>query len=232
MKAILLDIEGTTTPIDFVHKTLFPYAANNIDNYVHDNFAELGDEIAALKAESSSDTIYEEKFDETSPASIAAYLKFLIKVDRKSTPLKSIQGKIWQQGYENGELKGEVFADVPAAFQRWQTAGKKIAIYSSGSVLAQKLIFGYSDKGDLTSLITEYFDTTTGAKRETESYKKIAEALKLAPADILFISDIPAELDAARAAGFTTALSLRKGNAELTEEPTHRIIQTFDEIPE
>ncbi len=232
MKAILLDIEGTTTPIDFVHKTLFPYAANNIDNYVGENFAAVSDEIAALKAEHSSDTAYEEKFDEASPESVAAYLKFLIDVDRKSTPLKTIQGKIWQRGYENGELKGEVFADVPPAFERWQTAGKKIAIYSSGSVLAQKLIFGYSDRGDLTSLISEYFDTTTGAKRDTESYKKIAEALKLAPADILFISDIPAELDAARGAGLTTALTLRKGNAELTEEPTHRIIQSFDEITE
>ncbi|HEV7643256.1 MAG TPA: acireductone synthase [Pyrinomonadaceae bacterium] len=230
MKAILLDIEGTTTPIDFVHKTLFPYAANNIDNYVGEHFAELGEEIAALKAEHSADTAYEEEFDEALPGSVAAYLKFLIEVDRKSTPLKTLQGKIWQQGYENGELKGEVFADVPAAFKRWQTAGKKIAIYSSGSVLAQKLIFGHSIEGDLTKFITEYFDTTTGAKRDTESYKKIAEALKFAPADILFISDVPAELDAARGAGFITALSLRKGNAELTEEPTHRIIQTFDEI--
>lgn len=232
MKAILLDIEGTTTPIDFVHKTLFPYAANNIDSYVSENFAAISGEIAALKIEHSSDNAYEEKFDEASPESVAAYLKFLIDVDRKSTPLKTIQGKIWQRGYENGELKGEVFADVHPAFERWQTAGKKIAIYSSGSVLAQKLIFGYSDKGDLTKFITEYFDTATGAKRDTESYKKIAEALKFAPADILFISDIPAELDAARGAGLTTALSLRKGNAELTEEPTHRIIQTFDEITE
>jgi enolase-phosphatase E1 len=232
MKAILLDIEGATTPIDFVHKTLFPYAKEKIAGYVREKYAELGDEIAALEAEHSADSLYEAKFDETSVASVTAYLEFLIDVDRKSTPLKTIQGKIWQQGYENGELKGEVFADVPVAFERWQTAGKKIAIYSSGSVLAQKLIFGYSDKGDLTKYINEYFDTTTGAKRDTKSYKKIAETLKLPPADILFISDIPAELDAARGAGFTTALSLRQGNAELTEEPTHRIIQSFDEITE
>jgi enolase-phosphatase E1 len=230
MKAILLDIEGTTTPIDFVHKILFPYAKEKTAAYVREHFAELNDEIAQLKEEYSADKFYKDSFDETSPESVVDYLKFLIDVDRKSTPLKSIQGKIWQQGYENGELKGEVFADVPVAFERWQKNGKKIAIYSSGSVLAQKLIFGYSDKGDLTKYISDYFDTTTGAKRETASYTKITEALKFAPKDILFISDVPAELDAARDAGFATALSLREGNAELTEEPTHRVIQAFDEI--
>ena len=232
MKAILLDIEGTTTPIDFVHKILFPYAKEKIAEYVRENFTELADEIAALKKEHAEDILYKGQFDETSPESVSHYLKFLIDIDRKSTPLKTLQGKIWQQGYENGALKGEVFADVPAAFERWQSEGKKIAIYSSGSVLAQKLIFANSTAGDLTKFISEYFDTTTGAKRDTESYKKIAEALKLAPADILFISDVPAELDAARIAGLSTALSLREGNAELTEEPTHRIIQIFDEITE
>jgi enolase-phosphatase E1 len=232
MKAILLDIEGTTTPIDFVHKTLFPYAKENIGAYIRENFADIRLETAALKTEHSNDEQYQESFDEASPESVTKYLKFLIDVDRKSTPLKSLQGKIWQQGYENGELKGEVFADVSVAFERWQKDAKKIAIYSSGSVLAQKLIFGNSTAGDLTKFITEYFDTTTGAKRDSESYKKIAEELKIPPGDILFISDIPAELDAARAAGFSTALSLREGNAELTEEPTHRIIQTFDEITE
>lgn len=232
MKAILLDIEGTTTPIDFVHKTLFPYANEKISAYVRENFSEIQAEIAGLKLEHASDTLYENDFDEASPESVTNYLKFLIDADRKSTPLKSLQGKIWQQGYENGELQGEVFADVPAAFERWQKEDKKIAIYSSGSMLAQKLIFGHTKYGDLTKFISEYFDTTTGAKRDADAYKKIAEALKFALTDILFISDVPAELDAARAAGFSTALALREGNEELTEEPTHRIIQTFDEITE
>jgi enolase-phosphatase E1 len=230
MKAILLDIEGTTTPIDFVHKTLFPYAETHIGRYVADNFADIQSEVAELKTERAGDTLYEATFDETSPESVAAYLKFLIDIDKKSTPLKSLQGKIWQQGYNAGELQGEVFADVPTAFERWQAAGKKIAIYSSGSVLAQKLIFGKSTAGDLTKFIAAYFDTTTGAKRDNKSYEKIAEELKIAPAEITFISDIPAELDAARTAGMSTALSLRDGNEPLTEEPTHRIIQTFDEI--
>ncbi len=232
MKAILLDIEGTTTPIDFVHKTLFPYAKEKIGSYARENFSEIQPEIAELRSEHSNDSTYRESFAEASPESVTNYLKFLIDADRKSTPLKSLQGKIWQQGYENGELQGEVFADVPAAFKRWQKGDKKIAIYSSGSVLAQKLIFGYTKYGDLTKFISAYFDTTTGAKRDAESYKKIAEALKFAPADILFISDVSAELDAARTAGFPTALALREGNAELDEEPTHRIIQTFEEITE
>jgi enolase-phosphatase E1 len=232
MKAILLDIEGTTTPIDFVHKTLFPYAKEKIGDYVRENFPDIQAEIAGLKLEHARDTIYENEFDETSPESVADYLIFLIEADRKSTPLKSLQGKIWQQGYDNGELRGEVFADVPAAFERWQTEGKKIAVYSSGSVLAQKLIFANSTAGDLTKFISEYFDTTTGAKRDTESYQKIAEALAFPPADILFVSDVTAELDAARSAGLSTALSLREGNAELTEEPTHRVIQSFEEITE
>lgn len=232
MKAILLDIEGTTTPIDFVHKILFPYAKNNIAAFVRKSFADIGDEIAQLKAEHANETDYAFTFDETSPELVADYLKYLIDVDRKSTPLKSLQGKIWQEGYEAGELKGEVFDDVPAAFEDWYTARKKIAIYSSGSVLAQKLIFGNSTGGDLTKFISAYFDTTTGAKRDSASYKKISEELKVAPADILFISDIPAELDAARDAGFATAISLREGNEELTEEPTHRIIQTFEEVTE
>src|SRR5262245_28197861 len=114
MKAILLDIEGTTTPIDFVHKTLFPYAKEKIGDYVRENFAGIGEEITQLKHEHAGENSYENDFDETSPDSVAAYLKFLIDVDRKSTPLKSLQGKIWQQGYENSELKGEVFDDVPA----------------------------------------------------------------------------------------------------------------------
>jgi len=232
MKAILLDIEGTTTPIDFVHKTLFPYAKEKMSDYVRENFPDIQAEIAGLKLEHARDTLYENDFDETSPESVANYLSFLIDVDRKSTPLKSLQGKIWQKGYENGELRGEVFADVAPALERWQAEGKKIAIYSSGSMLAQKLIFANSTAGDLTPFISEYFDTTTGAKRDTESYQRIAEALALPPADILFVSDVTAELDAARSAGFSTALSLREGNEPLAGEPTHHLIQSFDEITE
>src|SRR6185369_6275673 len=144
MKAVLLDIEGTTTPIDFVHKTLFPFAKEKIGEFVAANFDEIGTEIEQLKAEYRKDfteQLYGRDFQEDSPESVADYLKFLIDVDRKSTPLKSLQGKIWQAGYESGELESEIFPDVPRAFDRWKEQGKTIAIFSSGSVLAQKLIF-------------------------------------------------------------------------------------------
>jgi len=230
MKAILLDIEGTTTPIDFVHKVLFPYAKERVGKYVEMHFGGLSTEISQLVDESSHDKTYTVPVDPTEPGSVSAYLEHLITVDRKSTPLKFIQGDIWKKGYESGELKSIVYEDVPPAFERWTAAGKTIAIYSSGSVLAQKLLFGYTDHGDLTPFISANFDTNIGHKREAESYRKIAEALSLNAEDVLFLSDIPEELDAAREAGFETALTVRPGNAPLESDTPHPSIHTFDEL--
>ncbi|MFM9905902.1 MAG: acireductone synthase [Pyrinomonadaceae bacterium] len=227
---ILLDIEGTTTPIDFVHKTLFPFAAEHLAQYITANFADLGREIEELTAEHSVDDEYTGDLDTSSADSVSAYLKFLIERDRKSTPLKSIQGKIWKAGYENGELRSEIFDDVPPAFNRWRAEGRRIAIYSSGSVLAQKLLFGYTETGDLTPFIDSYFDTNVGAKRETASYRRIAGSLGETPANILFVSDIVAELDAARSSGFSTVLSVRPGNAPEEGGHAHPTITSFDEI--
>jgi enolase-phosphatase E1 len=229
----LLDIEGTTTPIDFVHKTLFPFARGRMAMFVEKNFSALGEEIKRLKIEHKEDyaeEFYLKEFDESSLASISDYLIFLIDEDRKSTALKSIQGKIWQAGYETGELKSEVFPDVPRAFARWREQGKTVAIYSSGSRLAQKLIFKYSNAGDLTEFIADYFDTNIGGKKETESYRKIAEALNLSAAEIIFVSDVVAELDASQAAGMRTILSIRAGNAPLASDTAHQRIESFDEI--
>lgn len=234
IKTILLDIEGTTTPIDFVHKTLFPYAKAKIGDFVLKNFNKIQSEISQLKIEYKKDfsnQIYGRDFWEDSPEKITNYLHFLIDIDRKSTPLKSLQGKIWQAGYESGELESVIFEDVPRAFERWKSEGKAISVFSSGSVLAQKLIFKYSNYGDLTGFISSCFDTNIGGKREAESYRKIAAAESFPPVEnFLFISDIVAELDAAREAGMLTALSLRDGNLPIEEETTHRIIQSFDEI--
>jgi enolase-phosphatase E1 len=232
-KAILLDIEGTTTPIDFVHKTLFPFAKAKIGEFVEQNFDEIKPEIEQLKAEYRADftnQIYGRDFRADSPESVANYLKFLIDVDRKSTPLKALQGKIWQAGYESGALRSEMFADVPAALERWKEQGKLVAIFSSGSRLAQKLIFKYSNFGDLSAFLTDYFDTTTGAKREAESYRRIAEKLGFEAGEILFVSDILAELDAARDARLQTALATRAGNGQIKEDFTHRSINSFDEL--
>ena len=230
---MLLDIEGTTTPIDFVHKTLFPFARERMTEFVADNFSALTDQIKSLKIEHEEDyaeEFYVKEFDETAPASISNYLKFLIDEDRKSTALKSIQGKIWQAGYEAGELKSEVFADVPRALTRWKSQGKTIAIYSSGSVLAQKLIFRYSNCGDLTGFISNYFDTNVGGKKDAASYGKIAATLNLPAEEILFISDVTAELDAAKAAKMQTILSIREGNAPLDGQTAHQSVTNFDEI--
>ena len=214
MKAILLDIEGTTTPIDFVHKVLFPFAKVRVGKYVEMHFGKLSNEISQLVDESSHDETYTVPVDPTEPGSVSAYLEHLISVDRKSTPLKSIQGSIWKEGYESGELKSVVYDDVPSAFERWTEDGKTIAIYSSGSVLAQKLLFGYTDYGDLTPFIFANFDTNIGHKREAESYRTIAKELNQNADDILFLSDIPEELAAAEDAGYQTRLVVRPGNAE------------------
>ncbi len=233
MKAILLDIEGTTTPIDFVHKTLFPFAKKNIGAYIRENLSGIAEDITQLKLEYKLDfqnQIYGKKFVEDSAESVADYLEFLIDVDRKSTPLKSLQGKIWQQGYESGELKSVMFEDVPRAFERWYSQGKTIAIYSSGSVLAQKLIFKYSNFGDLSKFISAYFDTNVGGKRETESYQKIAEKLQNRKREILFISDILEELDSAHLAGFEAILADREGNPPLEKPHQYSVVQNFDGI--
>jgi enolase-phosphatase E1 len=228
MKAILLDIEGTTTPIDFVHKTLFPFAKERIGKFVESHFSALHDQINQLVDESAHDSTYTVPVDPTEPGSIASYLEHLIDQDRKSTPLKSIQGMIWKEGYASGELTSRIFDDVPPAFERWHDAGTKIAIYSSGSVLAQQLLFRYTDHGDLTRFIDAYFDTATGPKRSAESYHEIVEAL--GASHTLFISDVPEELHAAEQAGCETVLCVRPGNAKVGDEFSGRRISSFDEI--
>jgi enolase-phosphatase E1 len=148
--------------------------------------------------------------------------------DRKSTALKSLQGGIWKGGYRSGALKSHVYPDVRPALERWRAQRRSVAIFSSGSVLAQRLLFENTQVGDLTPLIHGYFDTTTGAKGAADSYRRIAEALRVAPAAVLFVSDVPAELDAARSAGMDTALCVREGGAPpATDHPVRR---TFDEI--
>ena len=192
-KAILLDIEGTTSSISFVADELFPYARKHLPAFI----AARCEEIAPILADVPGDPV--------------ATLLQWIDEDRKATPLKTIQGMIWAQGYADGELSGHVYPDTPVAMRRWVDAGISVHIYSSGSIAAQKLIFGNSVAGDLTPLLSGYFDTTTGPKREAESYAKIAAALDLPPGDILFVTDIQAEADAARAAGVQALLIDREG---------------------
>lgn len=187
-KAVLLDIEGTTSSIAFVAEVLFPYAAKHLRAFI----AAHPEETAPILAEVPGDPV------ET--------LLQWIEEDRKATPLKTLQGMIWAQGYADGELTGHVYPDTPEALKRWTAAGLTVCIYSSGSVAAQKLIFGHSDAGDLTPYLSGYFDTATGPKRDADSYSKIADALNLAPSEILFVSDMAGEVDAAHEAGVQALL--------------------------
>jgi enolase-phosphatase E1 len=227
---ILLDIEGTTTPIDFVYKTLFPFARARVRDYLSRNWnaPEVQAELAQLRAENSADLakgLNPPAIEQIESA--AAYINWLMDRDRKSTPLKSIQGRIWQEGYQAGELFSEVFDDVPPAFARWRRQNKLICIYSSGSALAQKLLFAHTAAGDLTGHIYRYFDTTIGHKIEAGSYRRIAEELRLAPAEIVFISDAIAELDAAREAGMKTILAMRPGNRPVEPPVNHPAVDNF-----
>lgn len=230
--AVLLDIEGTTTPVDFVYRVLFPYAHARIGDYLaaRSGDPELTDDIAGLRQEHARDAAAARRPPEWSdaPAAIAAYARWLMDQDRKATALKSLQGKVWAEGYRSGELKGQVYEDVPRALARWTKAGKAVAIFSSGSVLAQKLIFGHTAFGDLTPYLAAYFDTTTGPKGEAESYSRIAAALGREPREMLFVSDVFAELEAARAAGLQTALAVR--SSTLPTSQAHRLITTFDRL--
>lgn len=226
VRAILLDIEGTTTPIEFVHQVLFPYARARAKDHLDER------DVAALRAEhraeSSLDAPPWNRANERAAAE--AYVYWLMDRDRKSTALKALQGRIWEAGYRSGELqgRGEVYPDVRPALLRWRAAGKTIAIFSSGSVQAQRNLFANTTAGDLSGMLAAYFDTTTGPKRDPQSYRTIAVALERAPAEVLFISDVPEELDAARAAGMQTALCVRDPDAAPAAE--HPRVRTFDEV--
>jgi enolase-phosphatase E1 len=236
---ILLDIEGTTTPIDFVYKTLFPFARERVKDYLSDAWdaPEVQADLAQLSAEHAADVAQglnppsiEGKSSIELIGSAVAYIHWLMDRDRKSTPLKAIQGRIWREGYEAGELFSQVFDDVPLAFARWRRQDKLICIYSSGSELAQRLLFAHTTEGDLTGYIHRYFDTTIGHKIEADSYRRIAEELRFTPSDAVFISDSIAELDAARGAGMKTILALRPGNRPVEPPMNHLTVENFTSL--
>jgi enolase-phosphatase E1 len=228
IRAVLLDIEGTTTPVDFVYQVLFPYARTNMKAFLEEHPAAASAELELLRTEYEQDRARGLEPPPWEPVGPVSYAHWLMDRDRKSTGLKSLQGKIWEQGYRSGELRGEVYPDVPVAFERWRKQGMRISIYSSGSVLAQKLLFAHSTAGDLTRFLDAHFDTTTGPKRETGSYLKIAAALSLAPSTIVFFSDVPAELDAALEAGMKTSLCWRAAT-DPPNDINHPVVGTLIE---
>jgi enolase-phosphatase E1 len=208
IRVVLLDIEGTTTPIAFVHDVLFPYARARIAQYfagASSNDPAIAQILDGLRDEHARDVAR----GEHPPPPPTAYALWLMDRDRKSGPLKTLQGKIWQHGYASGELHGDVYPDVPPALAAWTAAGVRVGIFSSGSVLAQKLLFSTTPAGDLTRFLTWHFDTAVGPKQQPDSYRTIARTIGVSPGEILFVSDSEPELDAARCAGMHTQLSVR-----------------------
>lgn len=213
--AVLLDIEGTTTPISFVHRILFPYAAAEVQRFLDENRADVAVQ-SAVRAILEDATADERTLEREDPLAAAlAVVRRQMSGDVKATGLKALQGLIWKAGYASGVLRGEVYDDVPAAMQRWRTEGRPIAIYSSGSKLAQQLLFGHSTAGDLTPFLDGYYDTTIGSKREAKSYEAIAREWQRPANTIVFCTDIQAECEAALAAGMQSVLLMRPGNPPL-----------------
>jgi enolase-phosphatase E1 len=220
IKAIVTDIEGTTSAVSFVFDVLFPYAAKHLPGFVRQNAerADVAEQLDAVRRDSNAPQADVER--------VVEILLSWIEEDRKATPLKALQGMVWAQGYHAGQLKGHVYPDAVEALQRWHAAGYQLFVYSSGSIQAQKLIFGCSEAGDLTPLFSGYFDTTSGPKREAQSYTNIQQAIGVAPEEILFLSDIVEELDAAQAAGLQTCGLAREGG----ELGNHITVDTFTGI--
>jgi enolase-phosphatase E1 len=237
---ILLDIEGTTCPIDFVKDTLFPYAADQLDSF-------LDKEAANPKVQQllhSVEHAWKEDTDDeacrllvsarmegkgSTAEQLRPYLKWLIRNDKKLTPLKDLQGLIWERGYQDGHLCAPLFEDVPLALRRWKLMGIELCVYSSGSVKAQQLLYSHSTAGNLQPLFSAWFDTRIGTKQQADSYSAIANQLEVKPENMLFISDVIEELHAANSAGMQTLLSDRPGNPS-REVGTYPVVQSFATI--
>lgn len=221
IKVIVTDIEGTTSSIRFVKEVLFPYAAKSLPGFLvrHWQAPTIASEVDAILAE--------EPDTERSPEAVNDVLQGWIAEDKKATPLKSLQGMIWKAGYESGDYQAHLYADTAPCLQAWKDQGIRLFVYSSGSIAAQKLFFGFSEAGDLTSLFDGYFDTTTGAKQDALSYRAILEEVAQPPSEVLFLSDICEELDAAASAGMKTVQLDREGVAVTGD---HLVVSSFREI--
>lgn len=238
---MLLDIEGTTTSISFVYDELFPYARAALAGFIQSQWDDPGVQgdlhlVAEQARVDVADGVAGVVFvpDRSAPAAarreaLVANLLWQMDNDRKTTGLKALQGKIWESGYASGALKAHLFDDVEPALEAWNGRGQSVYIYSSGSVAAQRLLFGHTEHGDLTSMLAGYFDTTTGPKRVAQSYMAIAATIDQRPRDVLFCTDRYEEGVAALEAGMQVALSVRPGNAKLPREHSMTVIRALTE---
>ena len=231
VKLILTDIEGTTSSIAFVKDVLFPYAAKHLPDYIRNHLSDpqVQEQLTATAQLAAAEGL---NIDASDHEALIALLQEWIAADRKATPLKALQGLIWETGYKNRDYAAHMYADATEYLQRWHANGIPLYVYSSGSVQAQKLFFGYSQDGDLLPLFSGHFDTLVGGKREVGSYRNILAELQkqhdIQAADVLFLSDIAEELDAAREAGMQTCWLVRDG--ALPQNPTHTAVNSFADI--
>ncbi len=221
IKAIVTDIEGTTSSLSFVKDVLFPYARAELPEFVRQHQDESS--IKQLLA----DACHEADISLSTENAIKQLIEW-IDQDKKITPLKALQGLIWEAGYKQGDFKGHLYQDAMENLKAWKADGISLYVYSSGSVLAQKLLFGHTDEGDLTPLFSGFFDTNIGGKKESDSYRKIAEEIGFPAHNILFLSDIKEELDAAKAVGYQTIWLTRDQTPDV--KAAHLQVGSFDDI--
>ena len=233
-KVVLLDIEGTTSSVSYVYDILFPYARQNFAEFLNRRLQE--EKVKAACNQLAVDT-GAAGLDEFNCSSESELIHRIIKeanklmdADVKATGLKELQGLIWAEGYEKGELKSHVYEDVPGALKKWKESGLDIRIFSSGSVGAQKVFFKNTESGDLGKLFSAHYDTTTGPKREAESYLIISKEAGMKPEEIIFLSDVVEELDAAKQAGMKTVLVKRPGNKPVSNNHGHEEITSFEQL--
>ncbi|KAG0207427.1 hypothetical protein BGX28_001307 [Mortierella sp. GBA30] len=233
-EVIVSDIEGTTTPIVFVKENLFPYVTSKLAEFLKTNWEneEMKTYVEGLRVQTLVRILFLSSAEKVQ-GDVIASIKWQMKADRKIGALKAFQGYMWKEGYSNGDLKGVLYEDVIPAFDQWKTEGKKLYIYSSGSIAAQKLLFGYSEKGDLLHYFSGHYDTTIGQKVDAESYTKIAADIGVSPERILFLSDNIHEIVAAKKAGLQAVVTDRPGNAPLSVEDrdSNVVVKSFLDIP-
>lgn len=222
IRVILTDIEGTTSSIRFVHEVLFPYSAKHMADFIRSNHDDDVDVREQLQAVSATSDVAVDDID-----GLIGVLQQWIKEDRKETPLKALQGMLWEQGYQHGDFHGHVYPDAAHYLKVWSERGLRLYVYSSGSVKAQKLIFGFSEEGDLTPCFSGYFDTRVGAKRDPAAYQAILNELGVEPGTVLFLSDVEAELEAAEAVGIRTAWLVREGDLP---EDGRKAMRDFEDV--
>lgn len=223
VKAIITDIEGTTTPISFVKDTLFPYSYQKVEDFLRQNWQrpEIKNVVEDIQKIQQAQLSFQQ---------VVETIRIWIEEDRKITPLKQLQGLIWEDGYKTGQLKGFVYEDAYRRLKEWYQRDIKIYVYSSGSVHAQKLLFSNTNYGDLTYLFSGYFDTNVGSKLERNSYKKIADQISIPTSEIVFLSDNPQEIQAAAETGMVVYRIVREGDAQFIESFPYPQVSSFDYV--